>query len=444
MYAAFFQMGLFHTLDVAPIRACDVGTPIRECDMRPGTAPQDIPVVSFDTRRAVLLVPKSGLNLLREFELPGVYMSVTGATNHQDFDNHFANVHVAYVRVHRGGGIAGDGVGCRWRSLNDHISVCDTREDDPEAELMVSTIVPAVAFMLAVPSVTELQLRPRESFEIFKAPMSVQKRLGGMLKTFYRAGLTNADQVAILTPGKFSEFAQGVGVPPPLHCPKKGVTGIPDQGISASSASRAPSSSPESVVFHRSVESGSIIERSVELINQAGSGRGVRLAYRVTLNMANDHARGLLAATEGAPEVVKTRDPCCVHVKLAEGLTHTTRLPFPAVKRSAMKIQMSRRQGYVHLTIPLLKGVFHAPFSLTAYGETEGVGHRTLPSTVFWPPCAPLSSLPRLDLKAEWAHDKVSLLFNTITTVRTFGLNALSAVFGAVALIFEWSTGFPL
>lgn len=398
-YSALFQMALFHALDLAPMRASDIGA---------GPEPQLIPV---DTRRAVLLVPKSGLNLLREFALPGVYMSVTGATKHQDFDNHFTSVHMAFVRVHRGGGLAEEGRGGhRWRSLNGHLSVRDTREDDPEAELMVSALLPTVAFMVAVPSVTELQLRPRESIEIIKAPKNLQKRLGGMHKTFYRAGVTNVDRVAILTPSEALEVKLGAGGPPPLACPKKGVAGIPpDKEISASSsARRAPNGPRESVVFRRSVVGDSTIERSVELINQAGSGSGTRLAYRVTLNMANDHARELLAATEGAPEIVQTRDPSSVHVKLAEGLTATTRLPFPAAKRSGMKIQMSRRQGYVVLTIPLLKSVIQPPFSLAAYGESEGGGHRTLPSTVFWPPCAPLSSLPRLDFRAEWAHDKVS------------------------------------
>lgn len=394
MYASLFQMALFHALDVARMRASDISAE---------APPSQVPV---DTRRAVLLVPKSGLNLLREFALPGVYMSVTGATKHQDFDNHFASVHMAYVRVHRGGGLAGEGGGSRWRSLNNHLSVRDTRDDDPEAELMVSVLLPTVALMVAVSSVTELQLRPRESLEIIKAPKNLQKRLGGLHKTFYRAGVNNADRVAIMTPGS-SWGQEFVGAPPPLACPKKGLAGISDEEISASSKQRAPSSSVKPVVLHRSVNGHSIIEWSVELINQAGRGN-VRLAYKVTLNMANDHARGLLAGAEAAPEVLKTRDPCSVRVKLAEGLTHTTLLPFPAAKKNLMKIKRSKLQGYVHLTIPLMKGVLQTPFSLTAYGETEGAGHRVLPSTLFWPPCAPLSSLPRLDFKAEWAHDKVS------------------------------------
>lgn len=58
------QIALYHALDLAPMNLSDIVS---------GPVP-------LDTRRAVLLVPKLGLNLLREFTLPGVYMSVTAAT----------------------------------------------------------------------------------------------------------------------------------------------------------------------------------------------------------------------------------------------------------------------------------------------------------------------------------------------------------------------------
>lgn len=57
------QMGLFHALDLAHLRLSDLGSG-----------------VPLDTRRLVLLVPKLGLNLLREFALPGVFMSLTATT----------------------------------------------------------------------------------------------------------------------------------------------------------------------------------------------------------------------------------------------------------------------------------------------------------------------------------------------------------------------------
>lgn len=56
------QIALFHAMDLAPMRPNDVG-----------------PNVPLDTRRIVLLVPKLGLDLLREFSLPGVFMSLTAA-----------------------------------------------------------------------------------------------------------------------------------------------------------------------------------------------------------------------------------------------------------------------------------------------------------------------------------------------------------------------------
>ena len=59
----YAQMILFHVMGLAR-QACNLGA---------GPVP-------LDARRVVLLVPKSGLSLLREFKIPRVYMSVTGAT----------------------------------------------------------------------------------------------------------------------------------------------------------------------------------------------------------------------------------------------------------------------------------------------------------------------------------------------------------------------------
>ena len=338
---------------------------------------------------------------------PHLYFSHRTSPPPAQFDNFFTCVHMVYVRVRRGGvGSLGEE---GWRSLNGHLSVRDTREDDPEAELMVSSLVPSVGLKLAVPSLTEVRLRPCEGIEMMNATKSVKKRLGGASMAFYKANLVDADRVAVLTPGsKAGLFERGVGSPPPLFCPLVGVTGMPDRDVSPSSTQPGRSLSPEPAVLHRSAHGDSIIDRSIELINQAARGSNPRLAYKLTLVMANDHARGRFAAAEGAPEVVRTRDPCLVLVQLEEGLCHATRLPFPAAKRSAMKIKMSRRQGYVNLTIPLLRGALQDPFTLTAYDAEGSGGPRILPSTVFWPPCAPLSSLPRLDFKAEWAHSKVT------------------------------------
>ncbi|CAM9120897.1 unnamed protein product [Ectocarpus sp. 6 AP-2014] len=386
------QMALFHALDLARMRPCDLGS---------GPIP-------LDTRRVVLLVPKSGLSLLRHFQLPGVYLSVTGATTMQPFDNHFTCAHMAYVRVHRGGGLGGEGGGGDgWRSLNKHLSVRDAREDDPEAELMVSALLPTIALVLAVPSVTELQLRPRESIEVINAPKDIKKRLGGDHKVFYKAGISDADRVAVLTPGEAGKSVMAAESPPPLACPQIGVACIPDQATSAYSAQLVRKSTSEAAALHRALHGDSAIDQSVELINQAGRGSDVLLAYKVTLVMANDHARARLAAAEGAPAVELSRDPCSIRVKLEEGLRHTARLPFPVAKRSAMKIKFSKSKGYLCVTAPLLKGPLQAPFSLTVYSNTEGAGHKAIPSTAFWPPCAPLSSLPRLDFKAEWIHRKV-------------------------------------
>lgn len=394
-------MALFHTLDLARMRLSDLGS---------GPLP-------LDTRRAVLLVPQSGLSLLREYRLPGVFMSVTGATMQQPFDNHFSSVHIAFVRVHRGGratlpeeeGGAGDG----WRSLNDHLIVRDAWEDDPQAELMVSAVIPTLAVMLAVPPLTQLQLRPRESMEVIQAPQSVKDRLGPD-RVIYRAGITNADRVAIVVPGDATASGEGGGGDasvPPLACPAVGVTGIRDQESGGSSAKHGRLSSSGSALLHRFVHGDFVVDRSLELVKQAGAGSSIRPMFKVTLLMANDRARDCLAtAAGGVPTVESTRDPCSLRLKIGKGLSHTFRLPFPAASRSSINIRLSKRQGFVELNVPLLHGTLPVPFSLATYGgETRNqvAVKRILPTTMFWPPCAPLSSLPRLDLKAEWAHNKV-------------------------------------
>lgn len=348
---------------------------------------------------------------------------------------------MVYVRVHRGpsnGDINASEAG--WRSLNSHLSVRDTREDDPEAELMVSVMVPTLTFVMTN-SKTEVQLRPRESVEMLNAPKNLIKRLGGALsKVFYKAPLSDTDRTAILNPEEEAKAApsHGIRVPPPLACPKKGVSGTPHQDPSATPSHEKWSSGPGSAILHRLVHGDSVVDRSVELLNQATRGKQVRLAYRITLVMANDHARELVAGTEGAPDVSKPRDPCAVRVKLAEGLSLTTHVPFPTANPGAMKIKMSRRQGYVHLTVPLLRGPLQVPFSLTTYAVESGRRRSlSLPSTVFWPPCAPLASLPRLDLKAEWAHDKVGgpslVLEQTVLAVDR--VSTVSTVLSGVLLI---------
>ncbi|CAM9617444.1 unnamed protein product [Hapterophycus canaliculatus] len=392
-------MALFHALDLVRMRTSDLGS---------GAFP-------LDTRRVVLLVPRSGLSLLREFKLPGVYMALTGATEELGFDNYFTSVHMAFVRVHRGDGAClGEDGGVKteeWRSLNEHLMVRDTWEDDPEAELMVSALVPTFALMLAAPPLTLLQLRPRESIEVANAPKSVLKRLGTP-RVIFSARITNTDRVAILTPRNATTSVQGGAgsTAPPLVCPAAGVTGIPGQDLANSPAEQRRVSSSESAGLRRFIRGDSVVDQSIELSNYADNSV-TQLTFKVILVMANDHARGLLAAAAGgAPAVENTRDPCSLRMKLGGGLTHTFRLPFPAAKRSAMKMRISKRQGFVELAVPLLHGTLEDPFSMTTYGceiKDQGAGKRTLPSTIFWPPCSPLSSLPRLDLKAEWAHPKV-------------------------------------
>lgn len=179
----------------------------------------------LDTRRVVLLVPKSGISLIRAFKSSELYLALSGTL--ASFDNHFVSVHTVFVRVRRGSGYRQE-VHEGWSSLNDHLMVRDSREDDPEAELMVSAVVPTFALMMAPPALTELQLRPRDSVEFYSAPKDIMRRFGGQLrKTFYKADLGNKDRTAILTPGAACDAR--------LACPDKAVTDHPHQASMQSS-----------------------------------------------------------------------------------------------------------------------------------------------------------------------------------------------------------------
>ncbi|CAN0267812.1 unnamed protein product, partial [Ectocarpus sp. 12 AP-2014] len=381
------QMALFHAMDLVPIRP----------------SPNE-PGAPLDTRRVVLLVPHSGLMLLRAFSLPEIYLSLAGTRG--TFDNHFSSLHMAYVRVRRGrsgGGSRDGGNDNGWRSLSDHLCVRDTRSDDPAAELMISALVPSFAFSLAPLSETEVRLRPRDSVEMMRAPKDVMNKMGGMLwKCFFKANLTDKDRTAILTPGgddPFGESGGGSSVDVPLACPKTAVT---DRLHEAPSST--PSTKSEPALLHRIVDGKSTVDRSVELIcnGPAGKTGDARFVYRIKFTMMTDLAREAL--TSATPSVAESLDPCCVRVTLGKGLlTLVAHLPFP-VNRNAVDMKFSRRQGFVLFTVPPLGGSLHIPSTLTAC-VADGGG--TVPSNIWWPPCAPLSSLPRLDFNAEWSFNKV-------------------------------------
>ncbi|CAM9318300.1 unnamed protein product [Ectocarpus sp. 13 AM-2016] len=147
------------------------------------------------------------------------------------------------------------------------------------------------------------------------------------------------------------------------------------------------------------------VDQAVELVEQAGSNSGdARLVYSVTLVMANDEARECLAAG-GAPALETLHDPCSVRVALGEGLSHATGLPFP-IERRRVQMEYSKRQGNVIYTVPPVRQPLNLPLAWTGL-DIEGVEKAVLPSMPSWSPAVPLSSLPRLDFQAEWAHQKV-------------------------------------
>ena len=327
-------MAVFHTLGLASIR--------------PSTGFQSYPV---DTRRVVLLVPKSGLALLRAFRQSELYLALSG----RRFENHFVGVHTAFVRVRRGGSHGQDGHH-GWRSLSSHLMVRDAREGDPEAELMASALVPTFALMMAPPALTKLELRPRDSLETFEAPNDIIKKLGGQLrKVFHGADLANTGQTAILTPGETDGFVRGGVARPRLSCPGEAAASRPKVRESRSPNSKSVGNGPDrAVMTHRFMHGGAAVDQSIELISQAGGGSSTNLLYRVTLSMGSAEARERLGE-EGAPLLERTPDPCIVRVKLGEGMNHVTSLPFP-VRWNSIKLKFSKRQGYVLITHRLHTG----------------------------------------------------------------------------------------
>eukprot|EP00752_Nemacystus_decipiens_P011513 g10223.t1 len=372
-----------------------------------------------DTLRVVLLVPQSGLLLLRafeEFKQPELFLALSGKA--LPFDNHFVSVHTAFVRVRRGSIYHHhqdeiDG----WRALSDNLTVRDASEDDPEAELMTSALVPTSALMLAPPALTDLELRLRCGAGLFAAPKDILKKLarecfGVKSYVFYGADLANTDRTAVLAPG---DFAQGrvFAHPRLVACAQEAVVRLPKPHASRpATSSKKPvgkTSQGRPAVMHRFLHGGAAVDQSVELITQpCGSRKGASslLCYRVTLSMESAEAQQRLAEGRG-PVVERTPDPCTVRVKLGEGLSHAVSFPFP-VGQTPIEIKFNNRQGYVIFTVPPLpRGQSTLPFAWTGCDDSEGASRGVLPSTPAWSPCPPITSLPRLDFNAEWANGRV-------------------------------------
>ena len=290
------QAALFHTLDLSKI------------------SPSTFSVfpLPLDTRRIVLLVPQLGLSALRECAIPEVFLSVTGIQ--APFDHHFATIHMTFVRVRRNGSTPDDDDD-EWQALSKNLSVRDTRGDDPDAELMVSAVVPTFTLMLAPVSQTELQLRPRISLQTISAPKSTTPNLGRKERpVFYRATLENGDRTAILKPETKNHLNDTVPYSTePLACPIEGL----------SNGGQALLTAPTNTKFSRVSQDGYEIDYSLELVSE-----GACYLYRVTMRMANEEARRLLKSQAFTPTVECRTDPCCLHESWEKGCL-CTRLDFP-------------------------------------------------------------------------------------------------------------------
>lgn len=382
LFVFVLQMSVFHALGLAPVRYSYF---------------LDIPI-PLDTRRVVLLVPKSGLSLLREVSsTTEIFLSLSGKL--EPFDYHFASIHTAFVRVCRGSSHGQDNHADLF-SLSSHLAVRDTRESDPEAELMVSAVVPTYALMTAPPGSTELQLRPRDSAKSFDAP-------GQRPIVFFKADLADIDKTAILTTGATRSFCSNGMSFPSLPCPEMAAAYRPDDKFppSQSSPRQMGPASDQTAVKYRFMYDAAAIEQSVELIDQDEDEGKARLVYRVTLNMGSAEARTALAAG-GKPGIENSRDPCTVRIKLGKKIHHDVNLPFP-VQQSSIRMKFSQKQAFVSFTvIPQSSAQPQLGVAWIA-NDIEGVGRRILPSMLSSSPSPPLSCLPRLDFNAEWAHEKV-------------------------------------
>lgn len=83
-----------------------------------------------------------------------------------------------------------------------------------------------------------------------------------------------------------------------------------------------------------------------------------------------------------------------------------SRFPFP-VEWKALRLQFSKKRGFLQFTVPPFADPLEKPFSLTGHFAGEGGGSPVLFSSWCFPASVPLTTLPKLDFNAEWAHSVV-------------------------------------
>lgn len=355
-----------------------------------------VPIGGTEIYRVALLVPESGISLLRSFSELEVFLSLTVGNT---WDMQFASVDMAFVQVRRGRNQVKEEDDGTWRSLNGHLLVRDTTDDDPCAELMVSAMVPANAIMAPLPEV-EAQFRPQYCPALRRAPPSVKSRMGGVLyPILYSADLANADKTALLAPGGVYRSETKVNYPLPMICPTKAVSAQRRQ--EKRPMSKQGRGTTESAARLQSVHEDALVKHSIELTSKADRVRDDSLVYRVTLFMANREAKELLAAEGTVQSVPEPRDPCSVHVRLGQDFTHVICFPFP-VAWKAVNLKVSKEREYAWFTVPPLAGPVTVPFSMTGF-NVEDEEFRVIPRTWCFPACVPMTRLPKLDLSPEWS-----------------------------------------
>lgn len=360
--------------------------------------------IALNIRRVVLLVPLKKLGHIRAAMNPAIFLSLSKMDDDNDNDDHFMSVHMAFVRVRRGGNGVEDG-NTHWRSLSRHLEVRDTRSGDPDAELMVSVVVPR--FMLETTPVSQIkvQLRRLDSIGLSQRQVHRHEKVGKVsTMVMYETNLANTDGTAIQTPGRPSGAWKASFSSPPLDGLNMALSSRCEKDSSFNSAMGVLRTS-DSPLLQRFLHGESCIDQSLELMGQPGRGNDAPLVGRVKLVMANREAREHLAKGE-TPHVEATLNPCSLRVVLGKELIHVTLFPFPVVCKG-VRVVYSKSQGYAIFTALPLEGLIEVPFALKAC-SVEDDGPRRLLSTFCWPTCVPLISLRRLDFNAEWAHHTVS------------------------------------
>lgn len=165
-----------------------------------------------------------------------------------------------------------------------------------------------------------------------------------------------------MTPHGPSWSRKGSFSSPPLACPKKAVSSRYDEVTTVYSVTGA-SGAPKTHFHQRSIHGESVIDHSLQLVEQKEHEGSDRLVWKVIVATANSDVQEHLAKGKG-PHVEPTRDPCSVRFILSKELVHVARFPFQVACKDVKAVRSNRRD-YAHFIVAPLQGPLEIPFYLT-------------------------------------------------------------------------------